>query len=113
MVTDCDLSQDPLVFIKECVQNRRIFWTYHVNMRLRMRGITRKAIIGSIDSYQLIEAYPDDKYLPSYLIWSEDESITIHILFAVDVEQRNVRVITAYHPDPDEWDNGLKRRRAK
>jgi hypothetical protein len=33
-------------------------------------------------------------------------------LFAVDVEGNNVRVVTAYRPDPGEWGPDLKTRRS-
>lgn len=36
---------------------------------------------------------------------------SIHVLFAADVPGDNVRVITAYRPSPDEWNDDLKTRR--
>lgn len=36
-----------------------------------------------------------------------------HALFAVDVEGNNIRVVTAYHPNLDEWEPDLRTRRAK
>lgn len=103
----------PLLFIQDCVRSRNIFWTYHVNMRLRQRSIPRFWILNSVDSYVLIESYPDDKYLPSYLVCSKYHSEIFHILFGLDVEGMNVRVITAYRPDPSEWMNNLQERCSK
>lgn len=103
----------PIQFIKECIKSRRIFWTYHVNMRLLQRSIPRSWILQSIDNYILIESYPEDKYLPSYLVWSNYESVIFYILFGVDFEENNVRIITAYKPDPNEWTNNLQERRIK
>ena len=34
-------------------------------MRLAGRFISREAVLAAVDTYQLVEAYPDDKYLPS------------------------------------------------
>jgi hypothetical protein len=62
-------------------------------------------------SYELVESYPDDKYLPSYLLLARPEGDAIHILFAVDVVGDNVRVVTAYRPSPDEWIDEFKTRR--
>ncbi len=62
------LPDDPLRFIQECVRHRRILWTYHVNMRLKGRFITRDSILDALESYEMVEAYPEDKYLPSYLV---------------------------------------------
>jgi hypothetical protein len=86
-------------------------WTYHVNMRLAGRFIPRELILAAVASYELIEAYPDDKYLPSYLILGRHDQEAFHVLFAADVEGDNVRVVTAYRPDPGEWEPDLKVRR--
>jgi hypothetical protein len=59
----------------------------------------------------LVKAYPDDKYLPSYLVIARRESDSFHVLFAPDVDGGHVRVVTAYRPDPNEWDENLKTRR--
>jgi len=105
------LREKPLPFIQKCVRRKRVYWTYHVNMRMVQRGIPRKYITESVDDFEVIEAYPDDKYLPSYLIYSKYEDSVFHVLFAVDYEEDNVRVITAYYPDKAEWGENLKTRR--
>jgi len=63
------MEDDDLKFIKSCVRKRKIYWTYHVNMRLQERYIERKTIFSSVDSYEIIEKYPGDKYLPSCLVY--------------------------------------------
>jgi hypothetical protein len=68
-------------------------------------------ILDSVDTYEIIESYPDDKYLPSYLVYTRYQDSVIHILYAVDVPDEHVRVVTAYYPNPSEWDEGLKTRR--
>ena len=60
------LPDDALAFIRRCVEDRKIYWTYHVNMRLAGRHLTREEVLGAAASYEIIEAYPEDKYLPSY-----------------------------------------------
>ncbi len=106
------VPDDPLKFIRECVRSRRILWTYHVNMRLQGRYIARSAILDAVDSYEIIEAYAQDKYLPSYLVLAQHEGSAFHVLFATDIEGDNVRVVTAYHPDPGEWETDLRTRRS-
>jgi hypothetical protein len=64
-------------------------------------------------TYELVEAYPADKYLPSYLVLARQGPQAFHVLFATDVEGDNVRVVTSYHPDPAEWRADLKTRRPK
>lgn len=82
-------------------------------MRLVRRFIARETILAAVATYELVEAYPDDKYLPSYLILARHGLQAFHVLFAADVERDNVRIITSYHPDPAEWRVDLKTRRSK
>ena len=80
-------------------------------MRLAGRFIPREVILAAVANYDLVEAYPDDKYLPSYLILARHDQDAFHVLFAADVPGDNVRVVTAYRPDPEEWQPDFKARR--
>jgi hypothetical protein len=80
-------------------------------MRLGQRFISRETIIRAADTYEIVEAYPDDKYCPSYLLLGREGADGFHVLFGADVEGQNVRIITAYFPSPDEWQTDLKTRR--
>lgn len=88
-----------------------MLWIYHVNMRLSQRAITRRMIVESSEVYKVLETYPQDKYLPSVLVWSQQKEDIFHVLFAIDVNGDNVRVVTAYRPDPLQCDPGLRKRR--
>ncbi len=103
-------SANPLAFIQRCVRERKLFWTYHVNMRLERRHIMRGDILDAVDSFEVIESYPDDKYLPSYLVIAAD---SFHVLFATDVDGDNVRVVTAYRPEENEWEPGFRKRKTR
>ena len=80
-------------------------------MRIAGRHITRNEILEATDSYEVIESYPEDKYLPSYLLLGNSAAAGFHILFAADVEGDNVRIVTAYRPDRNEWEADLRTRR--
>ena len=103
--------EDPLAFIKRCVSERRIYWTYHVNMRMRGRFIAREQILDAVPTYEIIESNPPDKYLPSYLVYATGRDHVFHVRFATDAEGDNLRVVTAYRPDPAEWADDMKSRR--
>ena|SRR5919108_6486767 len=105
------LPDNPLDFIRRCISQRKIKWTYHVNMRMKKRFIPRQYILNSTSNYEIIEEYPKDKYLPSYLVYSQYQNQIFHVLFAVDVQGDNIRVVTAYYPSLEEWDKDLKTRR--
>lgn len=107
------VPDDPLGFIRKCVRDRSVLWTHHVSMRMRSRAIRRQAILDAVDDYEIIEAYPEDKYLPSYLVLARGDREIFHVLFATDAQGGNVRVITAYRPDPAEWLPDWRTRRAR
>lgn len=113
MARERRLPEDPVRFLQDCIRRRRVLWTYHVNMRLAARFIPREVILATVDTYELVEAYPDDKYLPSYLLLAQHQSDAFHVLFAADVEGDSVRVVAAYRPDLQEWEADLKTRRTK
>jgi hypothetical protein len=54
-------------------------------MRLAGRFIPRETILAAVATYELVEAYADDKYLPSYVILARHGSDAFHVLFATDV----------------------------
>ena len=105
------LPDNPLAFIRRCVNNRDMRWTHHANMRLGVKRIARGAVVDSIDNYEIIESNPDDKYLPSYLVYTEYDGEHFHILFATDVAGGNVRVVTVYRPSDIKWMPDYKTRR--
>ncbi len=107
------LPDDALAFIRTCVRDRKVYWTYHVNMRLVGRHIARDEIFAAVDTYEIIESYPDDKYLPSYLVFAGQATAAFHVLFGADVEGDHVRVVTAYRPHRNEWEPDLKTRRSQ
>jgi hypothetical protein len=62
---------------------------------------------------EIIEAYPHDKYLPSFLLRGGSGGSVFHVQIATDVEGENIRVVTMHITDPDEWDEELRSRRVK
>ena len=82
-------------------------------MRLKQRALTSATLQEAIESLEIIESYPQDKYLPSFLLRGDSCETVFHVQIAVDVEGDNVRVVTMYIPDPNEWDPGLRSRRIR
>jgi hypothetical protein len=62
---------------------------------------------------EIIESYPQDKYLPSYPLEGDSSGTAFHVQIAADIEGENIRVVTMYIPDPDEWDERLRSRRIR
>lgn len=80
-------------------------------MRLEQRSLRGELLLQGIDSLEIIEEYPDDKYLPSFLVRGELRALVFHAQIATDVEGRNIRVVTMYVPIADDWDAGFRKRR--
>ena len=61
---------------------------------------------------EIIEDYPNDRPLPSYLIlgFAENQK-PIHAVVAIDVDEQIIWVITVYSPSLREWEDGYKRRK--
>jgi hypothetical protein len=82
-------------------------------MRLEQRSLGSEMLLKGAESLEIIEAYPDDKYLPSFLVRGEVEGRVFHAQIATDVEAGNVRIVTMYIPVPDDWDSGFRIRRVQ
>ena len=100
-----------LAFVRDCITQGRVFWTYHVNMRMKKRFLSRNLIIQAIGTYEIIESYPVDRTLPSYLLRGHFDDMVFHVVVAVDYAESNVRIVTAYQPDPARWSSDFRERR--
>jgi hypothetical protein len=105
------VPNDPLAFIRNCVSRRRIRWTYHVAMRQQQRSLSVETLHNAVDSPEIIEVYPRDKYLPSFLLRGEQIGFVFHARIATDVVGDNIRVVTMYKPDREKWDESGRTRR--
>jgi hypothetical protein len=108
------ITGEPLAFIRACISAERVRWTYHVTMRLQERRLTGDALREAAATLEIIEEYPHDKYLPSYLLRGEVPAFVFHALVATDIGGDNIRVVTMYLPDSGQWDeDGCLRRAVK
>jgi len=112
MASERIFPDDPLACIRRCVRERKILWTYHVQMRLKGRTLSREALLQAVGTYEVIESYPDEKYLPSYLVYCDSQEGACHIHIATDVAGDNVRIVTVYRPSADEGKPDWKTRRS-
>ncbi len=103
--------QELLAFIADCVRSGRVYWTYHSNMRLTGRSISRELVLDGLPGACIVETYEHDTPLPSCLcLFGEASEAPIHVVVALDRPNRHVRVVTVYKPDPTQWDPTFRRR---
>lgn len=93
--------------MKALCRQGRVEWTKHAMDRIHQRGITIQEVEDVILNGEAIESYPDDYPFPSCLVlWNG-----IHVVCSVG--QGYVWIITAYRPNPKEWENDLRTRRRR
>jgi len=95
--------------IRHLCQSNTMYWTEHVGKRLIKRNISPDEVIQVLLHGQMIEHYEDDYPFPSCLIFSMIETRPLHVVCSIGNGQ--LFIITAYEPDPTEWDMTFTKRR--
>ena len=80
--------------------------------KLRQRRIGARDIEEAVKTGNIIEEYPDDPRGYSCLILGLVDERPLHVLCGrLDAEE--VLIITAYEPDPQEWENNWRTRKKR
>lgn len=96
--------------LQKLCDDEAIRWTGHVLKRLLQRGISQDDVIQAIQSGEIIENYPGDYPYPScLLLGNEAAGAPLHVCCGQGPDE--LWMITAYHPNPDEWEADLKTRK--
>ena len=95
--------------IRHCCDIDNIQWSLHSLKRMRERKITSDEVIACIISGEFIEEYPNDRPLPSCLIYGIVDVKNIHTV--VGDGDTFITIITTYEPDPEEWESDFKTRK--
>ena len=98
--------------IKRKVGEGRYTISFTHTEKLRLRRIKAADIEQAVKSGNIIEDYPNDPRGRSCLILGRVGNRNLHILFA-RLEAEELRVVTAYEPDPEEWENDWQTRKAR
>tara|TARA_R110000868_G_scaffold198369_1_gene444686 strand:- start:200 stop:514 length:315 start_codon:yes stop_codon:yes gene_type:complete len=97
--------------LHETVHEKRIIWHKHAFERMMERGLSRNAVIITLLNGQKLEDYPHDRPLPSALYFCMVMGESVHVVAALDENERNCHVITAYRPDTDHFEDDFKTRK--
>lgn len=82
----------------------------HAAERFKECGLKAVEIKTAVNNGNIIEQYPDDYPFPSCLILGKDnEGNSIHTVLSDEGSMS--RVITAYYPDPDKWNEDFTKRK--
>lgn len=98
--------------LQEYYMQNRIIISVHAQERLRQRGIKQKDIKNCILTGEIIEQYPEDFPFQSCLIFGY--TIDNKIIHVVASDEGSVsRIITAYFPNKEKFENDLKTRKVR
>lgn len=74
------------------------------------RRITIGEVLQVVAAGQIIEDYPEDKPYPSHLLLGLINARPIHVVSADNHDDQETIVITAYEPEPAQWDPSFRTR---
>jgi len=92
------------------VNSDRIVFRVHALARMFERRIGVADVRTALAHGEVIQVYPDDKPYPSRLLLGWIGTRPLHVVVAEDSEAGILIVVTAYEPDPVQWDAGFKRK---
>ncbi|MEW6247147.1 MAG: DUF4258 domain-containing protein [Nitrospirota bacterium] len=87
----------------------RLVFRVHAIKRMFQRHISEIDVKDALENGETIETYQNDKPYPSKLVLGWCGKRPLHVVVAENSE--NQETITVYEPDPQEWEDGLRRRR--
>lgn len=98
-----------IVELRKLYKDDMVFLTAHCALRLEQRGITEDDIESALNNGTIIEHYPKDYPWPSCLILGYSNKRPLHLCIGSSGEAG--KLITAYWPDPDKWENDFMQRK--
>jgi Domain of unknown function (DUF4258) len=89
----------------------RLIFRLHAIKRMFERNISEEDVKYAIVHGIVIQDYPEDQPYPSALILGWRKNRPLHVVAASSDSEQLTVIITAYEPEPDEWDKDFKTRR--
>lgn len=99
--------------VKHLVGNGSVRISEHGYDELVADDIRSRDIIEGIDNGRAVEDYPDYPKGPCVLVLQEDKNGNpVHVVWGIPKEHSHPAVVvTAYRPDPNQWEDGFMKRR--
>jgi hypothetical protein len=88
-----------------------VVFSGHAIRQMFSRGLTNQEVLAVIRDGQVVVDYTRDKPYPSCLILGFARGMPVHVVLAMDAQQRRGIVVTAYIPDARIWADDFKTRR--
>jgi len=98
--------------LRQYYADDKVLMTQHASEHCRQRGIKQKDIRSAVMKGEIIEQYPEDFPFPSCLIFGY--AVNNNIIHVVMSDEGSMgRIITAYIPNTDKFEDDLKTRRER
>ncbi len=76
------------------------------------RGISQDAVLSTLNTGEVIDAYPTDQPYPSVLISGWFNSNPLHLVAAKNEVTGECVIITVYIPSQEQWTDDFRRRKS-
>ena len=83
----------------------KIIFSNHAVQQMFQRSITVENVKFVLLNGKLVTEYPDDKPLPSRLLFAICNNRSLHVVCSENASENEIIVITAYEVSPDIWEN--------
>jgi uncharacterized protein DUF4258 len=103
-------DEQTLAIIREHVRRGDYVISFTHTEKLRERKISADDLEEAIRNGTIVEDYPDDARGPSCLILGQSGGRPLHVVCG-RLEEQRILIITAYEPDPEEWEPDWRTRR--
>ncbi len=90
--------------------SNRVIFRIHAIKRMFQRNISEQDVRRILINGEIIENYADDKPYPSQLILGWIDERPIHVVWADNIKDNEIIIITVYEPDTSQWTDDFKRR---
>jgi len=99
--------------VRDLVSAGEIRISEHGYDELAEDGLTAREVLQGIESAVVVEEYPNYPKGPCILMLQKDKrGLPIHVVWGIPKGHNKPAVlVTAYRPDPDQWDESFTRRR--
>ena len=89
----------------------QIVFSGHAVRRMFERAVAVADVVALIRSGEVIERYPQDQPLPSYLVFGFIDGEPLHVVVGVEEDDGRCVAVTVYRPSVELWDDDFRTRR--
>jgi len=89
----------------------KLIFRVHAIRRMFQRHIDSDQVHQVVLAGEVIETYSTDTPYPSRLVLGWSRGRPLHVVVADNVADHEIIVVTAYEPDPAQWDADFRRRK--